>query len=479
MKWSARILFVLFLVLYPFAYLSGAEPAKPVEPPKSFDLTAIDVYVAGQVREKGYVGLSLAIVRDGKTVLAKGYGQSSLEPAAPVTVDTAFAVGSITKQFACACILMLAEEGKLSVSDPVAKYYPHLTRAKDITLHDLMSHVSGYPDYYPLDFVDRRMLKATPPDKVIEEYAGGKLDFEPRTRWSYSNTGYMILGRVVEKVSGEPFAKFVERRILAPLKMDHSYFDPASGVPGLARGYTSFALGRPELARLEAEGWIYTAGGLYASAADLARWDIALMEGKLLKPESYQLMIMPRRLTNGKMTEYGCGLQIAQRDGEQIVRHSGAVSGFLAYNAMVPRIRSAVVLLGNAEQMSPAPLHAQILTLLLKDQADHEGPDVPKIQGPAPKEAALDFLHQMQAGKVDRSKLGEEFSHYLTEERVQTGGVRLKELGEPVKIEVGRTSERGGMEVADIRFIFKKATLKGLLYRSPDGKVQQLLFNKE
>src|SRR5205823_4006884 len=148
-------------------------------PPKSFDLAAIDAYVAEQVKEKGYVGLSLAIVRDGKVVHAKGYGKSSLEPARDVTPETPFAIGSITKQFTCACIFLLAEEGKLSVKDPVAKYYPDLTRAKDITLYDLMTHVSGYPDYYPLDFVDRRMLKPIGRDALIKEYAGGKLDFEP------------------------------------------------------------------------------------------------------------------------------------------------------------------------------------------------------------------------------------------------------------------------------------------------------------
>src|SRR5262249_71738 len=155
----------------------------------------------------------------------------------------------------------------------------------DITLYDLMTHVSGYPDYYPLDFVDRRMLKALAVDQVIEEYAGGKLDFEPHSRWSYSNTGDMILGRGVGKGSGEPFCKFLEQRILKPTGMTHSYFEPGKDVPGLAQGYTSFALGKPELATLEAGGWIYAAGGLYASASDLTRWDLALTGGRVLKPD--------------------------------------------------------------------------------------------------------------------------------------------------------------------------------------------------
>jgi CubicO group peptidase (beta-lactamase class C family) len=454
---------------------AGSPPPKP----EKFDLKAIDAYAQSQLPDKGFVGLSLAIMREGKIIFAKGYGERSLEPAEPVTVDTAFAIGSITKQFVCACVLLLQEDGKLSIKDPVSKYYPKLTRAIDITLYDLMTHVSGYPDFYPLDFVDRRMLKSLAVDQVIAEYAGGKLDFDPRTRWSYSNTGYMILGRVVEKVSGEPFGKFLEQRVLRPAGMAHSYFEPGKDVPGLASGYTSFALGKPELATLEADGWIFTAGAMYASASDLAKWDLALMDGKILKPESYRLMTAARVLSSGKSANYGCGLQVGLQENETLLRHGGAVSGFLAYNTAMPRTKSAVVVLANTDYVSPAALQTLIAGLLLKDLSEQHGPAVPHISGLPAKEAGLKFLHEMQAGNVDRAMLGDEFSWYLNDKRVKEGGARLKELGEPEKVEVVNTAERGGMEVARIRFVFKKATVVGSLYRTPDGKIQQLLFYKE
>src|SRR6185295_12921177 len=146
---------------------------------------------------------------------------------------TLFAIGSVSKQFTSAAVLLLAEEGKLSARDPVAKYYPTLTRAKEITLLDLMNHVSGYPDYYPLDFLDRRMKKPIDPDELLRQYAGGKLDFEPDSRYSYSNTGYILLGRVVEKVSGESLGAFLTRRIFKPLGMDHSFYELASADPRL------------------------------------------------------------------------------------------------------------------------------------------------------------------------------------------------------------------------------------------------------
>jgi CubicO group peptidase (beta-lactamase class C family) len=474
---NQRCLSVALLVLSfvgPNAKTQGAAPA-----PQKYDLQAIDAYVADQIADKGFVGISIAIARNGEIILAKGYGKKCLEPADPVGVDTPFAVGSITKQFCCACILLLAEDGKLSVNDSVAKYYPNLTRARDITLHDLMNHVSGYPDYYPLDFVDRRMLKPLAVDGVIAEYAGGKLDFEPRSRWSYSNTGYMILGRVVEKASGQPFGKFLEERILRPVGMAHSYFEPGKNVSGLACGYTSFALGIPELATVEADGWIYAAGGLYASASDLARWDLALASSKVLKPESYRLMTTPRTLVNGKSTSYGCGLSIGQQEGETVLRHGGAVSGFLAYNTCIPRTKSAVVVLANTDHVSPSTINTTIVNLLLKDLANTDGPAVPVIHGAPAKEAALAFLHQMQAGQVDRNNLGDEFNWYLNEDRIRSGGARLQALGEPQKVEVLATAERGGMEVARIRFTFKNAVVVGSLYRKPDGKIQQLLFYKE
>ena len=321
------------------------------------------------------------------------------------------------------------------------------------------------------------MEKTTTHDKLIKEYAGGKLDFEPGSRWSYSNTGYIILGRVVEKVSGEPFAKLLERKILKPLGMDHSTFEPKPGTKNLAAGHTSFALGDPEIAVQEADGWIYAAGGLFTTPTDLAKWDLALMEGKVLKPESFQKMSAARRLTDGRTKNYGCGLQVLQRDGESILQHTGAVSGFLAFNTMLPRTKSAVVLMTNCDHVDAGSLHNELLALLLKSVAG-ETPQIPKIDGPPAKEMGLKLLHLLQSGEIERDALGEDYNKFLTPERVKAAKERLKALGEPEKVEVESTYERGGMEVALIRFTFKNLKMKALLYRTPNGKIQQFLVYK-
>jgi D-alanyl-D-alanine carboxypeptidase len=468
------------------ALLAFDEPVKVLrEPtstransPKTFALEAIDEYVKAQVHDHGYAGLSLAIAREGKIVLAKGYGKRAIEEGMPVGPETMFAAGSLTKQFTCACILLLAEEGKLSVDDKVAKYFPSLARANHITLYDLMAHTSGYPDYYPLDFVDRRLTKPIDEDVLLAEYAGSKLDFEPGARWSYSNTGYVLLGRLIEKVSGKPFGQFLKERILGPLGMTHSAIDARSDNRPRARGYRSFALGPLEPAPPEADGWLSAGGNLWASASDLVRWDLALVDGRLLKPASFRMMTSSRLLSNFRRTGYSCGLSLRLVDGETVLWHTGSISGFRSVNALVPSTRSAVVLLHNSEHMDSLELHATILQLLIKDQVKPVSSGVPKVNGPPPKEVALDFLHQMQSGKLERAKLGEEFSVFLTDERLKSAAPKLKSLGEPEKIEVASIEERGGMEVASIQLAFKTTKLQGLLYRTPDGKIQQLLFHE-
>ncbi len=443
----------------------------------ALDLAALDAYIADQAKSKGFVGMSVAIVKNNKIVFAKAYGSRTLKQGDGAEVDTQFAAGSISKQFACACILLLEEEGKLSIYDKVAKYYPHLTRAKDISLYDLMTHTSGYADYYPLDFIDRRMIKAISPDQLIADYAGGKLDFEPGSRWSYSNTGYVILGRIVEKVSGQAFGDFLAAHIFKPLGMDHSDFEHNKHAKNRAIGHTAFALADAEPSVQEGDGWLHAAGGIFTTPTDLAIWDLALMNGKVLKPQSYQMMTSHRHLADGRIKNYGCGLAIGQRDGETLLQHSGAVSGYLAFNAMIPGTKSAVILMTNCDHLDAAALNDDLLNRLLKSETGQSSP-VPKIDGPPAKKVATELLQQLQQGDVNRKNLSEEYNLYLTEKRIASSRERLQDLGEPDNVVVEHLSERGGMEVALIRFTFKNVKMKALLYRLPDGKIQQFLLYK-
>jgi CubicO group peptidase (beta-lactamase class C family) len=459
------LVFAMVLIACP---AWAAPESLPV--PKTFNLGAIDAYLSSQVAPTQRVGLSVAIVKDGRLVLAKGYGRSSLKDARPVDTNTLFAIGSVTKQFTCACILLLAEDGLLTVRDPVAKYFPQLTRAKDITLLDLMNHVSGYPDYYPLDFVDRRMQQPIDPDELLRRYAGGNLDFEPGSEWSYSNTGYILLGRIVEKISGESFGAFLTKRILQPLGMDRTVYEPAASDRRLAQGYTTFALSEPEPVALEAKGWIGAAGGLYSTPTDLAKWDLALAGGKVLKPESYALMTTPRELSGGNQAAYGCGLSIKTQAGWKVLAHNGAVSGFNASNLLIPATRSAVIVMCNLDE-GLGTLPSQVFSLLLSERAH-----IPTVAGPRAPDAARNLFSQLQKAKVNRSQLSDEFNYYLTDEKIANAARRLKRHGAPQRVELIDTHERGGMEVTVNRLEFKKGALRALMYRMPDGLIEQFFL---
>jgi D-alanyl-D-alanine carboxypeptidase len=407
-------------------------------------------------------------------VLAKGYGRRSLADDRPVSADTLFAIGSVSKQFICAAVLLLAEDGKLQVNDPVAKYYPNLTRAKDITLFDLMNHVSGYPDYYPLDFVDRRMTRKIDPDELLRRYAGGKLDFEPGSKWSYSNTGYILLGRVVEKVSGGTLGEFLSQRIFQPLSMTNSFYELDPADARLASGYATFALSEPELVGAEGRGWLGGAGGIYSTPSDLAKWDLALISDKVFKrAETYSLMTSPRKLSDGKFAEYGCGLSVKTQGGRQVLSHNGAVSGFNTYNAMAPSTRSAVIVTVNIEG-GLGSIPGQIFSLLLKEPSN-----VPTIKTAPAVETVKAVFAEIQRGKINRGQLAEEFNLYLNDARLAGAAQRLKSYGTPSKAEVLSSHERGGMEVTTTRLTFKSGALRVLMYRMPDGKIEQFFVNRE
>ena len=318
------------------------------------------------------------------------------------------------------------------------------------------------------------MRQPTRVDEVIRRYATVPLEFEPRTRFSYSNTGFMVLGRVVEKVSGKPLGDFLRQRVFAPLGMTRTSFAPPPGAPGQAAGHLIFALGAPQPVPPESDGWLHAAAGMYATATDLARWDLALGGEKVLSPKSLARMTSARALENGRSTDYGCGIGVRRSAGETILSHSGAVAGFLSFNTFVPRTRSAVVLLVNTEGGSPGDLHQQLVALLL-------GPTthVPEVTGPPATEVALELLHQMQKGQMDRSRLSPEMAAYLDEARLGEAAPRLRALGEPRSVEVAERRARGGMEVTALRFVFAGRTVKALLYRMPDGIVHEFLLLRD
>jgi CubicO group peptidase (beta-lactamase class C family) len=454
----------------PPASTAPPEPSAPAL--ASLSAADLDRYIAAVVEANHAVGVNVGVMRNGEVVLAKGYGLANVEKRTTVTQDTLFAIGSVTKQFTCSIALQLEQEGKLSLADAVAKYEPGLTRARDITLRDLANHVSGYRDYYPLDFVDRPMAADRPAAEVWRDFASRPLDFDPGSRYSYSNTGYLLLGHIAEVAGREPFAQALERRLLKPLGLSHTRFEPTRSEAGLADGYTPMGLGKVLPSVPEGRGWIDAAGGLWSTPADLLAWDLALMDGKVLSPASWKTMTTPRTLSDGRSSAYGCGQSIRDRGPELVLAHSGGVSGFGARNAFIPSSRSAVVVLANSDWSSGVldAIQEAVLARLMP------AADAPTVAGPPASDAALDLLRQIRSDQVDRSKLAEEYSAFLTPERLAAMRQSLTEAGEITRADAGPIRERGGLEVSTMNLVIGVTPATTLMYRRPDGAIEEFLF---
>jgi hypothetical protein len=292
-------------------------------------------------------------------------------------------------------------------------------------------------------------------------------------------------------VSGQAFGEFLNRRVLKPLGLTHTVYEPDVRGERFALGHTTFALSSPEPAVPEANSWIGSAGAIYSTAGDLAKWDLALITGKVLRPESYNVMTRPRILTDGRSTGYGCGLSISERGGKTVLSHNGAVAGFLAYNTMVPEDKTAIVLISNFDASGDvSALYRQVLIPELPEPAPAPPPakkdspappkkDVPAIAGPpAPEQSKILFL-ELQSGLVDRSKLSPDFNWFLADAKIRGASERLRPYGDPSGTALESINERGGMEVTSVRIHFGSRSLRSLMYRSPDGKIQQYFLYKD
>ena len=466
-----KIAAFLAILLVGTVAISAQQPPATLQSLTPADL---DSFITRIVAEQKAIGVTVGVMQDGKVIFNKGFGFANAERKTPVSPNTLFAIGSVTKQFTCAVALQLEQEGKLSFDDRVSRYRADMGHSGDITLRDLGNHVSGYRDYYPLDFVDRPMAKDISEDELLKNFTRKPLDFPVGSRYSYSNTGYLLLGHIASLVSRKPFNEVLQERIITPLGMTFTRFEPKRGAPGLADGYTQFGLGPSELAVPEGTGWIGAAGGIWSTPGDLLKWDLALMEGKVVNAKSWKTMTTPRELTGGRSSAYGCGLQIRDRGPQLVLAHTGGVSGFGATNAMVPATRSAFVGMVNSDYSGSvlSTIQEAVLAKMMPTV------NAPTIAGPPAREAALEILRQIRSGTVDRSKLSDEYNAFLTPARLAAMSKSLREAGEVSDVQFGSIGERGGLEVSTLRMLVGKTPITTLMYRAPDGKIEEFLFSR-
>ena len=346
LKLSALCVATLILLQAPASFADTAPAAAVVDQAMA---ARIDAAIAPYFKANA-PGATVIVTRDGKTVFRKAYGMADVARHVPMTPEMSLRIGSVTKQFTSTAIMMLADEGKLSVTDEITKYLPgYPTHGKKITIEHLLTHTSGIVNYTGKREFRANMARDMSVAQIMDVFKNDPLDFEPGSQWRYTNSGYQLLGAIIEKVAGMPYAKFVEQRIFVPLGMDHTAYEGHERGQVLRAAGHSGAFGRYFPSAPLSMTQPYAAGALVSTVDDMARWDEAVWSGKLLKAPSWQKAFTPAALVGGAPTSYGYGWMLEKLQGEPTIGHGGSINGYGAYAFHVPAQKVYVAVLTNAD----------------------------------------------------------------------------------------------------------------------------------
>lgn len=431
----------------------------------------IDKAVIETLTRTGVPSVEIAVVRDGRIVLDRAWGTAA--PDLPVArADMPYQIASNSKQFLAALLLMLQRDGKLSLDDHVSKWLPQVTGADTITLRELLSHTSGLQDFWPQDYMFGAMTKPVQPMEIVSRWAQKPLDYAPGTRWQYSNTGYVVAGIIAEKAGGAPLWEQMTQRIFAPLGLHPIPIDD-SNAPGFPTGYHRAALGPIRPATPPAPGWLFAAGEISMTAADLARWDIARIERKLLTPAEWDEMETPVKLADGTTNGYGLGVRKTFEGGRWNISHGGESVGFLSQNTVWPDAKAAVVVLTNADFSGAADsLTDDIAKIVLP-----HGPDADAAEAPRMTDAKA-TLAALAAGRYDPAAFTDDAQFYFTDQTradIRTTLSALGPLGEVTPL--GKPRLRGGFVNRNFMASYGETKLVLVTYAEPGehGRWEQFI----
>ena len=416
------------------ALIAIPATAQPL-PPSA--IGKVDTLVAKTLSDTGVPSAEIAIIRDGKLVLDKAYGKAN--EGLPARPDLPYQIASNSKQFTAMALLLLRDEGKLSLDDHVSKYLPGISGGDRITLRELLSHTSGLQDFWPQDYSFPDMNVPTTPQHIVDKWAKRPLDYEPGARWQYSNTGYVVAGMIAEKVSGEPLLKYLYRKIFTPLGM-HPLDQDDTNTTAFPAGYERFALGPVRIARPPSRGWLYAAGELSMTAADLAKWDIARMNRTALPAHDWIEQETPVLRVDGRTNGYGLGVfNYYQRD-RHVIDHGGEAVGFLTQNTIYPDTRDAIIVFTNADFSGATDTLTEGIEKIVLDNPETA------LTGEGDRLADVRAIYdQLAGGSVDRSKFTADLNFYFTPAALGDYRSSLAPLGSPTSIEPLRAPRlRGG-----------------------------------
>ena len=297
---------------------------------------------------KDQPGAAIIVVKDGAVVFRKAYGMADVELSVPMTPGMALPIGSLCKQFTAVAVMMLAEQGKLSLDDPITKYFPdYPASGHAIRIRHLLSNTSGIKNYNEIPAWRQRIREEITPRELIDIFKAEALDFPPGEQWKYCNSGYTLLAAIIKKVAGQPFEGFVEERIFKRLNLNRTLFASHDRIiPGRARGYDK-KNGQILNAQFMSMSHTYGGGDIITTVDDLATWNTALNSGRLLSAAALEQCFTPVTLTNGKNANYGFGWFVGELRGRKTVNHGGGIFGFVNHAVYIPQERLYVALLAN------------------------------------------------------------------------------------------------------------------------------------
>jgi D-alanyl-D-alanine carboxypeptidase len=422
-----------------YFFLLPGLAAVPVaaQPLTGAEISRIDQLVTKTLGETGVPSAEIAVVRDGHLVLNKAYGKAN--EGLPARADLPYQIASNSKQFTAMALLLLRDEGKLSLDDPVSKYIPSVSEGDRITIRQLLSHTSGLQDFWPQDYLFSDMTVATTPQHILDKWAKKPLDFQPGTRWQYSNTGYVVAGMIAEKLSGMPLLAFLNQRIFAPLGM-HPIDQDDTNTPAFPAGYHRFALGPVRVAQPPARGWLYAAGELSMTAADLAKWDIARMNRALIPEKDWITQETPVLRSDGRTNGYGLGVTNHYERERHVIDHGGEAVGFLTQNSVYPDSKDAIVVFTNADFSGATDTITSGIEKIVLDSPEAA------LSGESDRIGDVRALYdRLVAGNLDRAIFTQNLNFYFTEGVLADYRSSLAPLGTPTSITINRPPRlRGG-----------------------------------
>ena len=407
-------------------------------------LTKVDDYIKAEMQKQKIPGVSLAVVKDGKPIIVKGYGFANLEHQVAVKPETIFQSGSVGKQFTATAVMMLVEEGKIGLDEKIGKYLGEVPESwANITVRHLLSHTGGMTDY-PQDFDFRRDYTE---DEVLKRAKEVPVAFKPGEKWQYSNLGYVTLGIIISKVTGKFYGEFLSERIFKPLGMTTArIINEADVIPDRAAGY------RLVNGEVKNQEWVSPTinttadGSIYLTALDMIKWDEALATGKLLKKTTFDEMWTPIKLNDGKTHRYGFGWALRSVNGKRVIEHGGAWQGFKAHIARYPDNKLTVILFANLSQTNQGWLALGVATIIDPDLKPKPIPD----PDPAFTVKTKELVQAVFGGTHDNSRFTPEAQKVITDQKDRLTAF-VKTMGTMRSFDLVERIEEGN----SIRYIYQ------------------------